>query len=196
MRKQITPEQYSWIGMRERCSNDKNPMYKKYYIDKGITVCERWDTFDNFLADMGPRPIGTTLDRRESSKGYDPSNCRWATVLEQARNRSNVKFLTFSGETRPVVEWAEITGIKAPTIHARLKAGRSVEEALTAGMRVFKRKLPRSTKYLDFNGQKKTMKEWAREIGVSRPGLWHRLNGGLTLEEALSRPSQRGRYEW
>jgi hypothetical protein len=76
----------SWYGMKSRCSNPKQYSFKDYG-GRGITVCERWKVYANFLADMGPRPPGTTLDRIDNDKGYEKSNCRWATPKEQAQNR-------------------------------------------------------------------------------------------------------------
>jgi len=76
----------SWLGMRNRCSNPKNRLYK-YYGGRGIVVCERWNSFDNFLADMGVRPDGLTLERINNDGNYEPNNCKWATMAEQNRNR-------------------------------------------------------------------------------------------------------------
>jgi len=77
--------------MRRRCSNRKAEDYH-YYGGRGITVCERWMTsFENFLADMGERPEGKTLDRIDNDGNYEPSNCRWATWAEQASNKRNTQ---------------------------------------------------------------------------------------------------------
>jgi hypothetical protein len=83
-----TPEYASWSEMRNRCYNPKATGYK-HWGGRGITVCDRWRySFENFLADMGPRPQGTTLDRYPNNDGnYEPGNCRWATWLEQAATR-------------------------------------------------------------------------------------------------------------
>jgi hypothetical protein len=80
------PEYRSWEGMRRRCSNPKADNYA-YYGARGIYVCERWRTFQNFLTDMGPRPPGKTLDRIDVNGNYEPGNCRWATASEQRANQ-------------------------------------------------------------------------------------------------------------
>lgn len=80
-------EYITWKGMWARCTNEKSPDYK-YYGKIGVTICDRWKHFENFLADMGERPVDKTLDRYPNKTGnYEPTNCRWATAAEQANNR-------------------------------------------------------------------------------------------------------------
>jgi hypothetical protein len=111
-----------WCGMIQRCKNKNAPKYPKYG-GVGVTICERWSLFENFIEDMGPRPKGTTLDRKDSKGNYCKDNCRWATHVEQNRNRSWNHCLTMYGKTLPVVAWSEISGISASTIISRLHAG-------------------------------------------------------------------------
>lgn len=88
--KDRTPTHSTWVSMRQRCLNPNNPAYPRYG-GRGIAVCERWSLFANFLADMGERPPGTTLDRIHNDRGYEPDNCRWATAKQQSQNRRCVK---------------------------------------------------------------------------------------------------------
>lgn len=81
-----SPTYLSWKSMRARCLNEKSPDYPEYG-GRGIKICRLWDSFERFLADMGERPVGKTLDRRENDGNYKPSNCKWSTPKEQANNR-------------------------------------------------------------------------------------------------------------
>jgi hypothetical protein len=89
-RRKLTSTYMSWQSMKQRCGNP-DAYHKKYYA--GVTVCERWlDSFDNFLADMGERPPGTSLDRFPNNRGnYEPGNCRWANPSQQTQNRNFAK---------------------------------------------------------------------------------------------------------
>lgn len=85
-----TPERNSYNAMLRRCYSPEHPMFV-HYGARGITVCERWrKSFGAFLADMGPRPEGTTLDRKNNDRGYEPDNCRWATSKVQGRNKRSL----------------------------------------------------------------------------------------------------------
>lgn len=81
-----TPTYTAWNGARNRCFNPNNKNYKDYGA-RGITMCERWNNFLNFLQDMGEKPTGLTLDRINNNGNYEPNNCRWATISQQNSNQ-------------------------------------------------------------------------------------------------------------
>lgn len=119
----------SWSGMKSRCLNPKTPLYYRYG-GRGIKVCDRWLDFNNFLADMGERPHGASLDRINNNGDYEPSNCRWATRKEQANNTSSNNRITFNGVTKNLHEWASALRISTASLHKRLKNW-PLEQALT-----------------------------------------------------------------
>lgn len=120
----------AWSSMCTRCFNRNNPSWKNYG-GRGITACERWKAFENFLADMGERPKGTSIDRINNDGNYEPGNCRWATRIQQARNtRRNHVITDGNGRRACLAEWAEIVGIMRETIACRLKIGVPVDQAL------------------------------------------------------------------
>lgn len=120
----------SWIQMRARCLRPSHHAYDSYG-GRGITICERWDSFENFLADMGERPPDTSLDRIDTNGNYCPENCRWASPLVQQSNRRNARQITYDGRTQHVAAWAREFGISDPTLRARLDGGWEVHDALT-----------------------------------------------------------------
>ena len=125
-------EYLTWRAMRGRCNNPNDPAYPRYG-GRGVAVCDRWDRFENFLADMGPRPDGASLDRWPDNDGdYEPGNCRWATRKEQGRNMRSNNMLTARGQTLCIKDWADRLGVDPGTIRHRIRKGWSVEKAVTA----------------------------------------------------------------
>lgn len=115
-------EYRTWQSMKQRCLNQRCREYK-YYGGRGITICDRWLHFENFLADMAPRPQGTDLDRVDNDGNYEPGNCRWASRTTQMLNTRRNFLVTFCGETMPLSVAAARAGIARNTIQNRMKRG-------------------------------------------------------------------------
>lgn len=94
-----SPEFQSWVAMKKRCKYAKHPKYHRYG-GRGVSICAAWESFEQFYADMGPRPQGTSLDRIDLNGNYEPSNCRWVKVQEQSQNREIVKRAMAAGTSR------------------------------------------------------------------------------------------------
>lgn len=124
-----SPTYWSWLGMKARCERPSQKGYPRYG-GRGITVCSEWQDFSNFLADMGERPPGTTLDRLDIDGNYCKDNCRWATRLQQGENRSTNTLLTYGGKTQHLNAWARDLGVHPATLSGRLLSGLSAFEVL------------------------------------------------------------------
>lgn len=120
----------TWAGMIARCTKPTCAQFPDYG-GRGILVCDRWLDFANFVADMGERPAGLTIERIDNDAGYNPENCRWATQAEQCLNRRCTARVTVLGETLPVVVWAKRAGVPPDTMLARLRAGWEPEKAVS-----------------------------------------------------------------
>jgi hypothetical protein len=119
----------SWQMMKGRCLNKNYTEYKRYGA-RGIKVCDRWMKFENFYKDMGKRPKGKTLDRKDNNKGYYKDNCKWSTPKEQSNNQRTNCLLTHKGKTQNITQWAEELDINRGTLYSRLRNGWSVEKVL------------------------------------------------------------------
>lgn len=163
----------SWQSLRQRCVyGGGSRKDHAFYRGRGITVCERWMKFENFIEDMGPRPGKEfSLDRFPDKDGnYEPGNCRWATALQQSANTRSAVLLTYAGETLPIAAWGRKTGLGRSTIQHRLKAGWGVEKALTvptgtdSGRASFSQGLVK--------GQKLTASQVKELVRLARTGKW------------------------
>jgi hypothetical protein len=124
-------EYRTWQGMIRRCTAREAPAYR-YYGGRGIKVCKGWRKFAQFFKDMGFKPSRVhTLERINNEGNYCLSNCRWATRKEQGNNRRSNHHISLNGVRLTVQEWSERLGIKAVTIHNRLRKGLSKELALS-----------------------------------------------------------------
>lgn len=124
-----TREYAAWRAAKNRCANPRNRSYP-HYGGRGITMCEAWLKYENFLSDMGKCPPGLTLDRIDNNGNYEPGNCRWASVSAQANNRRTNRILHHEGLSLTVSQWSARTGISTARIIQRIKKGWSTQRAL------------------------------------------------------------------
>lgn len=128
------PESVIWHGLTSRCFSPNNAAFDRYG-GRGITVCERWRGpygFANFLSDMGPRPSPAhSIERIDNNGNYEPTNCVWATSVQQGRNKRNNHVIEYNGESLCLSAWAERLGIQGGTLLHRIRSGWPIEKALT-----------------------------------------------------------------
>lgn len=121
-----------WRHMLQRCRLRTRKDWN-HYGGRGISVCARWLSFENFLADMGEVPAGLSLDRINNDGDYEPSNCRWATPIQQANNRRGCHYLTAYGRTQTLMEWAREIGVGRDTLGLRVSKGMPLDRILYPG---------------------------------------------------------------
>lgn len=132
--KNKTKEYRSWAGVITRCTNIKHKRYAEWG-GRGITVCDRWRKYENFLADMGRAPSALhSIDRMENDKGYYKDNCRWATPMEQSNNTRRTVIITYKGVEKPLRAWCDELGLKYRQVGARLFNGWTPERAFETPM--------------------------------------------------------------
>lgn len=130
-----SPEWKIWSGMRQRCLNRNHTFFNRYG-GRGISICDRWSSFENFYADMGPRPSPEhQIDRIDNDGNYEPCNCRWVNKKEQSGNRSISRRFVINGESRSLASLAQERGMLPGTLHDRLSYGWSIERALSTPVR-------------------------------------------------------------
>ena len=118
-----TAEYRIWLGIRNRCNNPRCPNFADYG-GRGIKICPEWDSFLAFFSDMGPRPSDRhSVDRIDNNKGYEPSNCRWATQTQQSRNMRRNRYVLYLGQRVCMAEAAELSGIPRDTLKRRVYLG-------------------------------------------------------------------------
>lgn len=128
----MSREYNSWIHMHGRCRNPRTDCFANYG-GRGIKVCERWSIFENFLADMGARPSGLTLERIDNDGDYSPDNCVWATRKAQILNRRATIWVEIEGVRLCLKDWTRRLGVNYQTVFMRIcRGGMSPIEALTA----------------------------------------------------------------
>jgi hypothetical protein len=123
--KKTKPEYVSWSSMIQRCENVNHKSYTNYG-GRGITVCKEWrEDFNNFLADMGPKPTKKhSLERKNNDEGYNPQNCIWSLMSEQSRNKRNNVFLEVNGKLVLMGDYAKMCGITYQAASKRVQRAR------------------------------------------------------------------------
>lgn len=117
-----------WQAMKMRCNR-----INQDYSCRGITYCDRWESFENFYLDMGEVPDGMSLDRIDPNGNYEPSNCRWADQETQANNKRSSVFIEWNGKKQTITQWAKELGMKPDKLRARKRYGWSLERMMTEG---------------------------------------------------------------
>lgn len=127
------PEYAVWQSMKARCLNKNRKEYPRYG-GRGITVCDQWrDSFQAFFDDMGARPSAEySIERLDNDGPYAPHNCVWATIIEQANNRSNNAVVTVDGQEKSITQWAREAGMTPQGVRWRLQNGWKPEEAIAS----------------------------------------------------------------
>lgn len=191
-----TAEFKIWLHIEQRCTNPNRKGYENYG-GRGIKVCDEWTSkkqprgqaFMNFLNHVGPRPSENhTIDRIDVNGDYAPGNVRWATIQEQANNRTNNRILEFQGRKQNVSMWAKELGLSTGLLHSRLALGWTAEEALTMpsdkGLR---------RQSMVYKGEKITWTELAARHNIRADTLKWRVEQGWTMEEALNTPVKKNK---
>ena len=170
-------------SMRYRCYNENNRVYK-YYGGKGVTICDEWlQSFDNFYnwALLNGYKEGLSIDRIDVNGSYSPKNCRWATMEEQSRNRTNTVLVEYNGKKMTLREWSEELNISLSTISKRKHNGYSDKEIIEGRP---KRKRVANI-YLQYNGKTLSIREWSKELNTKEGTIRTRLDRGWSIEESL-----------
>lgn len=179
-----TSEYYSWKSMIQRCENSNHDAYPRYG-GRGIKICQRWrKSFINFLTDMGQRPIGTCLERRDNNGNYEPNNCYWATQKQQARNRRSNRIITINGDSLTISEWSEKTGVSKLLIQARAAKGWKPEECICPD----KNFTGKGYRLITHKGMTMTIMNWAKYLNIPHECLRSRLKKGWSEERTLTTP--------
>lgn len=170
-------------SMMYRCYNEDNHVYK-YYGGKGIRICDEWtESFDNFYhwALLNGYREGLSIDRINVNGNYSPENCRWATMKEQARNRTNTVLVEYNGKKMTLREWSEELNISLSTITKRKHNGYSDKEIIEG-----KPKRKRGANiYLQYNEESLTIKEWSKKLDIKESTIRTRLDRGWSTEDSL-----------
>jgi hypothetical protein len=172
-----------WRSMHNRCYNNNQKSYRNYG-GRGVGVDERWHGkagFEAFVRDMGPRPIGASIERNDNDGNYSPDNCRWASKTEQAKNKRNNRWITANGETKHLADWARHLGCNPAAILARIQTGMSEAEAVTKPVpeRPNAKLTMQDAEYVRETYPMKTAQALAKELSVSKKTILNIIHGRI-----------------
>jgi len=178
------PKYAIWHSMIQRCNNPNLKRYKDYG-GRGIKVCDRWlKSFDNFYNDMGQRPDGLTIERRDKNGNYEPSNCFWETNANQQKNKRNNRYITFNNETRIFSDWCKILNINNSTLNLLLKSHdfSVIYNFYSSG----KTGSIGRANYITYNGKEARMEEWSKILKCRSSSISAMLKNGKTFEQIFN----------
>ncbi len=176
-----TPEYFAWANMVQRCTNPNHEMYS-HYGGRGIYVCQSWrDSFENFFADMGPRPSSLySIERRDVNGHYEPGNCYWATFDVQMSNRQNSVFYDYNGRRWTESQLAREFGITRHALRARIASVGTDWEAVMDSDRW------RGVLYTH-DGFTGNIREWSERTGIPHATINYRIKKGASIAEAVKK---------
>lgn len=181
-----------WTDIKQRCCNPKRDAYYRYG-GRGIKICDRWkDDYAAFLADMGRAPDPKAqIDRIDNDGDYCPENCRWVSQAENKRNKANTRYVEYQGRRMRVAEWADELGVPVRLLNLRYSRGWAPDEIIS-GKRLTAPPPRKTARWIEHEGQRKTLTEWAAEIGVPMKKLHGQLSRGWSLSDAMSAARKKG----
>lgn len=181
----------SWLAMRARCRDPNNNRYHRYG-GRGIMICTAWDNFETFLADMGERPSKQhSIDRINNDGNYEPGNCRWSTVEEQAHNKTYGIHVTHEGKTLSLLDWEKELGWPRETIRQRIKNGMTPLEAISTPKRQYKKTgyvNQFKDKPIPYKDKILTATQWEQLLNLPRGTIYQRIRLGMSPAEAIDTP--------
>jgi hypothetical protein len=189
-----------WTGVKNRCQNPNEPAYPRYG-GRGITLCEAWQDFRQFYADMGDPPAGHSIERVDNNKGYEPGNCIWATRKVQNRNKRGLLYITINGETKPLAAWVESIGaVSYRTAHMRIRSGMAPVDAITLPKVTRRLGVPSGARVAGYaddpivQTDEGPMPLWKviERSPVNRQTIQTRLRRGWSIEAAVSLAPRKG----
>lgn len=172
-----------WRSMHNRCSNANQKCYPNYG-GRGIAVDPRWhgpEGYKQFVLDMGHPAEGQSLERINNDGPYSSENCKWASMLEQANNKRNNRWLTANGETKTLAQWSQVLGCKPSAILYRLNSGMSEEAAVTTPIpeRPNSKLTIEQVRFIRDNYPTRTLQSLADELKVSKKTVMNVVHGKI-----------------